>query len=193
MYVKKPFEQETLAGDDSQDRRTIKRRHLIYYLRVWKRPGGELVGHVVDITTQGMMLISEQQLPLNKRYDLEIRWRSPDGEKDQVIAFSAETMWASPDINASFYGPETAGRCGRRAETDRGIDPALRLSGLTGNRQRCLGTCERKQAEDGCPNGFHGAPRAIRAAVKSPSQEAKSPADAGLCRLGSAQSIWELR
>jgi hypothetical protein len=103
MYVKKPFEQETLAGDDSQDRRTIKRRHLIYYLRVWKRPGGELVGHVVDITTQGMMLISEQQLPLNKRYDLEIRWRSPDGEKDQVIAFSAETMWASPDINASFY------------------------------------------------------------------------------------------
>ncbi len=102
MYTKKPFEHEELPGDDPKDRRTIKRRHLIYYLRVWDSDGGEMIGHVVDITTEGMMLIGEKKLPLHKQFRLEIRWREPSSGQDQVIAFRAESMWASPDINSEF-------------------------------------------------------------------------------------------
>jgi hypothetical protein len=103
MYTKKPFEHEDLPGDDPQDRRTVKRRHLIYYLRVWDRDSGDLLGHVVDITTEGMMLISEKKLPLKKNFSLEIRWHDPVGDEDQVIAFEAQSMWSSTDVNKAFF------------------------------------------------------------------------------------------
>ena len=102
MYVKRPFEKDELPGDKADDRRTMKRRHLIFYLRVWDRASGEVIGHVVDITTEGIMLIGEQELPLHKQFDLEIRWRKPGSEEDQAIGFRAETMWSSPDVNKAF-------------------------------------------------------------------------------------------
>ncbi len=49
---------------DLSDRISIKRRHLIYYLRVWNNKEDKVLGHVVDITTEGLMLISEQEIPL---------------------------------------------------------------------------------------------------------------------------------
>ena len=92
MYTKKPFELEELPDDDPKDRRTIKRRHLIYYLRVWDSDSGEMIGHVVDITTEGMMLIGEKKLPLHKTFQLEIRWREPSGGPNLVIAFRAASL-----------------------------------------------------------------------------------------------------
>jgi hypothetical protein len=41
------------------EKRKLKRRQLIYYLRVLDRDSGALVGRLVDITTEGVMLLSE--------------------------------------------------------------------------------------------------------------------------------------
>ncbi len=86
---------------DPSDRRSVKRRHLIYYLRVWDKDNDKVLGHVVDITTDGLMLISEQEIPLEQNFQLEIRFLDPEkGEK--TIAFSAVSRWRSKDINPNF-------------------------------------------------------------------------------------------
>lgn len=82
--------------------RTLKRRHLIYYLRVFDRGGGEPLGHLVDVTTRGMMLISEVPLPIETEFDL--RMDLPPGlfESDNWEV-SARSIWSRPDINPAFW------------------------------------------------------------------------------------------
>ncbi len=87
---------------DDSDRRTIKRRHLIYYLRVWDLKTDKLLGHVVDINTSGFMLISESQIQPDQRFELEIRWKAPD-EQEIQIQFQAVSRWSSNDINPAFF------------------------------------------------------------------------------------------
>lgn len=102
MYIKKPFEQDEVVEKAPSDRRGIKRRHLIYYLRVWDKASDRVLGHVVDITTEGMMLISEQPIPLQKSFELEVRWQDAD-KGEQRLPFLAESRWSDNDVNPAFY------------------------------------------------------------------------------------------
>jgi hypothetical protein len=84
------------------DRRTVMRRHLIYYLRVWNLKSKKLLGHIVDINSGGFMLISEKEIKPGQNFDLEIRWKNPD-DQEIKIRFKAESRWSSNDVNPSFY------------------------------------------------------------------------------------------
>ena len=86
----------------TDDRRSILRRHLIYYLRVWDLQTNKLLGHIIDINSGGFMLISEKEIPLEKTFKLEIRWITPD-EEEIKIQFRAESRWNANDVNSSFY------------------------------------------------------------------------------------------
>jgi len=101
MYIRKPFEHKDKAMQGVNGRRTIRRRHLIYYLRVWNTDTKELLGHVVDITTEGLMLVSDQPIELNKHFNLEMQWQGDDGEVKSIY-FEAESRWEDKDINTSF-------------------------------------------------------------------------------------------
>ncbi len=87
---------------DSDDRRTTKRRHLIYYLRVWDLKTEQLMGHIVDINTGGFMLISEKQIEPDQAFELEIRWNTPDKEELR-IQFQAISRWSTNDVNPAFF------------------------------------------------------------------------------------------
>jgi hypothetical protein len=84
------------------ERRKLKRRHLIYYLRVFNRLNDALVGHLVDITTEGVMLISEEPIEIDK--DFTFRMALPTGMwgKDD-IEFDAQSVWCKRDINPLFF------------------------------------------------------------------------------------------
>ena len=101
MYIKKSFEHNEAELEGVNGRRSIRRRHLIYYLRVWDVDAKTMLGHVVDITTDGMMLISDKPIELNKKFNLEIRWQDEHG-KAKHISFEAESRWDSTDVNAAF-------------------------------------------------------------------------------------------
>jgi hypothetical protein len=103
MYMKHPSEHNREASQHKQDdRRTIKRRHLIFYLRVWELDGDRPLGHVVDITPEGLMLISEQPVAAGQEYALEVRLPDTDGAL-QPMRFRAVCRWSDNDINPSFY------------------------------------------------------------------------------------------
>jgi hypothetical protein len=101
MYTKKPFELDK-AQSDEEGRRSIRRRHLIYYLRVWDLESGAVLGHIVDITTEGIMLFSDRPIDPGRTYHLAIRWNNAEGGEEK-IQFQAESRWSRPDINDAFY------------------------------------------------------------------------------------------
>ncbi len=102
MYLGKSYRNSQSADPRPHERRAILRRHLIYYLRVWDQDSGKLLGHVVDLTTDGLMLISEQPIAVGEVMDLEIRWQTPEGEP-LTIRFKAQSRWSSNDANPDFF------------------------------------------------------------------------------------------
>jgi hypothetical protein len=84
------------------DRRQVKRRFLAFYSRVFDVRSHHLLGHVVDITPQGLMLISETPLPPETAFRLEVEL--PEGfAHKRVITFEAKSRWCQADIDPHFH------------------------------------------------------------------------------------------
>ena len=84
------------------EQRRHKRNYLIYYLRVFDRNTDELLGHLVDITTEGLMLVSEKPIEANKVFQLKMDLPEEIRGSKQ-IPFDAESKWCKNDINPDFY------------------------------------------------------------------------------------------
>jgi hypothetical protein len=83
------------------DRRKTKRRHLIYYLRVFNRITNELIGHVVDITSDGVMMICEN--PLEVGTVLNLRMVLPIETGRDSIDLEGKVMRSARDVNPDFF------------------------------------------------------------------------------------------
>ena len=84
------------------DKRRLKRSHLIYYLRVFDRVSNQILGHLVDITPEGAMLISEKPIPAGAQYQLRMILPTEIFGRDH-LDFDAESLWSKRDINADFH------------------------------------------------------------------------------------------
>ena len=86
----------------SQELRSLKRRHLIYYLEVYDDDTGELLGNLVDITTEGLKLVSKKPLEAKKVFNM--RMHLPEGYfAENVLLFQGKSLWSSNDVNPDFY------------------------------------------------------------------------------------------
>jgi len=84
------------------ERRRIPRKYLMFYSRVFDEKTGELVGHIIDITRMGMMLISEK--PVEVGQTLQLRLEVPlDFQTKQFISFAATSKWCGKDVDPHFY------------------------------------------------------------------------------------------
>jgi PilZ domain len=86
--------------EEMPDRRKIKRRYLMYYSRVYVAEN--LIGHLVDITPQGAMLISEKPVETDKIVKLRMEL-SADVTDRPFMEFIAKSLWCRPDIDPNFY------------------------------------------------------------------------------------------
>ncbi|MGD2119261.1 MAG: PilZ domain-containing protein [Chromatiales bacterium] len=101
MYIKKPFEHDEPVIS-AAERRTIKRRHLIYYLRVWDTASNRLLGHLADVSSEGFMLVGEEKIPSGQDFELEIRLPASADEME-ALRFKAMSRWSSNDVNKLFF------------------------------------------------------------------------------------------
>jgi hypothetical protein len=85
------------------DRRTLHRRHLIYYLKVFDKTTDELLGHLVDITEEGLMIVSENCVDPGKVIKLKMSLPREIEDKEE-IEFKAQSMWCRKDVNPSLFG-----------------------------------------------------------------------------------------
>jgi hypothetical protein len=84
------------------DKRKLKRVHLIYYLRLFDNQTNDQVGHLVDITTEGIMMISEEPTPLGKDFSFKMQLPGDITGRDE-IEFKARCLWCRKDFNPDFY------------------------------------------------------------------------------------------
>lgn len=89
-------------SEDFVNKRDLKRHYLLYYLRVFNRLNGEVLGHLVDITTKGVMLLRDSPIEAGLNYSLRLRWRNAQG-KLQIADFEGICRWCRPDVNPDFY------------------------------------------------------------------------------------------
>jgi len=84
------------------EKRKYQRRHLIYYLRLFDRDTVNLIGHLVDLTAEGVMVISEAPIEIGKTFHMRMILPKEIIGKEQ-ITFDAVSKWCAKDVNPSFY------------------------------------------------------------------------------------------
>jgi hypothetical protein len=84
------------------EKRRLKRSHLIYYLRVFNCHNDQVLGHLVDITTEGAMLIHDAAIPTGMHYQLRMMLPAEIFGRDH-LDFEAESLWSKRDVNPDFY------------------------------------------------------------------------------------------
>ncbi len=93
---------ENRKNQGHAEKRQLKRRHLIYYLRVFDGLSSRVVGHVVDITHKGLMLISDEPIAVHEEYRLRMRFPGVASRQEELI-FDASCRWCRQDENPAFY------------------------------------------------------------------------------------------
>ena len=84
------------------EHRRLKRRHLLYYLRVTDRDSGAPVGNLVDITREGLMLVTHQPLEPGRTHRMRLHL-PPDVLPDNHLDIDAESVWTRPDVNPDLH------------------------------------------------------------------------------------------
>jgi len=85
-----------------EDQRKSRRWHPIYYLRVLDKKTNKLVGRVVDISNDGICLITRKPLKTNKKFQFKMRLpRGTRGAREFV--FDASSIWCDKDINPDYF------------------------------------------------------------------------------------------
>lgn len=90
------------VDSSSADQRKLKRWYLVMYLRVYDQDTQELLGHIVDINKDGIRLVSDKPIPLNRAFRLWLDVPKED-HSHQRISLEAESLWSGRDINPDFY------------------------------------------------------------------------------------------
>ena len=86
----------------NEDKRSVPRRHIIYYLRVFDIESGSLLGNLVDISTKGIMVVSEREVPIGETFHLKMVL--PDTiQGKKAVEFEAQSRWCRNDTNPDFY------------------------------------------------------------------------------------------
>lgn len=102
MYVKRPTFSEEKQQLSPAEKRKLERRHLLYYLRIWDADNDRMLGHLADVSTDGFMLVSEEKIDNDKKFNIEMRLPSIAGETE-AVAFAATSCWSTNDVNQMFY------------------------------------------------------------------------------------------
>jgi hypothetical protein len=92
----------TSSRNEMDEHRRVKRWRLIYHLRVFDRHSDAMLGHIADVSTEGMMLVGEIPIEVKKDFDLWMEIPLEGGERARVL-LRARSLWTKPDSNPAFY------------------------------------------------------------------------------------------
>ncbi len=83
--------------------RLYKRRHLLYYLDVFERNIEVKLGHLGDLTQQGMLLLADRQYVPGARLALEVDLPPVAGFHGGCFAADATVMWSAADGSPLYH------------------------------------------------------------------------------------------
>lgn len=91
-----------MATSNKNDQRKQKRKNLIFYLKIHDEKTGNIIGHMANITTQGIMIVSENPLDIGSVLTLKMELPETYHLKKEIM-FVAEVHWCQKDVNPHYY------------------------------------------------------------------------------------------
>lgn len=79
------------------------RKHLLFYLDVVNQQTQELLGHLGDISKDGIMILAQKPILFNKIKDISIRLPNFEEFSKKTIDVQVEIRWMKPDANPSIH------------------------------------------------------------------------------------------
>lgn len=80
------------------EKRTTPRKKFNLYMRVLNDDTGEILGHMVEVSTTGLRLETVGSQPLEKDYYLRIELTPDLGAAMPFLVFIARTKWCKMDV-----------------------------------------------------------------------------------------------
>jgi hypothetical protein len=80
--------------------RESERTRLVFHLRVFEGRNRRFLGQLADITTKGLMLITENPIPTDRRFSLTMDLPKHDTGR---LSISALSKWCRRDKAGEFY------------------------------------------------------------------------------------------
>ena len=85
-----------------QEKRKFDRKQLLYYVKVFNHKTGESAGYLADISTEGLMLFSRDQMEENTLARFRLNLDEEFHMKEKLI-FDARSIWCRPDANPEYF------------------------------------------------------------------------------------------
>ena len=82
--------------------RRIHRHQLTHYLQVFNLVSGKPIGYIGNISTQGLMLVSQLPMLVGARFDLHLKVPAEDGQF-HYIDFQADCQWSREDVTPGTF------------------------------------------------------------------------------------------
>ncbi len=92
----------TGEAEERQELRRVSRRYLVFYLRVYDSMSSKTLGHLVDISEDGIMVICDNAIPVDVNYHLRMRLPTQMKERNEIV-FGATSRWCKTDANPDFF------------------------------------------------------------------------------------------
>ena len=90
------------AGSTTTEKRTVERRRLVFYLRVFDQDSKDIIGHLTDISTAGLMLVSVR--PIDKDAEFNVRVILPKEVLGRTeLQLKVQCSWCRPDAIPAFH------------------------------------------------------------------------------------------
>lgn len=84
--------------------RRAKRRHLFHYLEVHdQKEDHKLLGHVADLTLQGLLLVGAAPMDAGEKLDIQIEIPDSPGFEGEFIKTTAIVKWNGKDRNPALH------------------------------------------------------------------------------------------
>jgi hypothetical protein len=91
--------ENTLSGIDERNQ---ERWLLINHLRVFNGDNNQLLGHVVNVTTEGVLLLSEEPVAVDCEFHLKMEIPL-EGKTSTEVELDARSVWSKADVDPFFY------------------------------------------------------------------------------------------
>ena len=85
----------------NHEKRKFNRRQLYYYLKVNHHQTDELAGYLGDISTQGLMVFTKEDMTLDKVFNFRINLDKEFGMGEDLV-FEARSLWKEKDVNPDY-------------------------------------------------------------------------------------------
>ena len=112
------------------DKRRLKRENTIFYLETLDGSTEKTLGRLIDVTGEGVMLMSESPIEPGTRHLLRIKLPREIARASQV-EFEAECRWSRKSVNEDYF--DSGFRITQASEKDRDlIDLLIKFFSFSG-------------------------------------------------------------